>query len=312
MRRIIESDFIGQTNLLGRLDTYRTGLGVGNYLDAMFTNEGIVWADIMAAIPLAKAKNTLKLSFAASSHEKTDQRNKKSKLPLKHMKGGGQNLKSLRPSDKLSITVWGFPVLASGKINYPSKFSDMYIIWQAYFAKDATYGVGLSPIKPYNTRNTIVMADDNTAMIAAKGFDDGAGTDDAASIENTNLRNDIWADPLTVITKVYNLIKTTNVDNERELGVAGFRVAGNPPGHKNQNSKALQESQVLIHGAIIGSIAYNNNAFDCWYIKGKDPLGAKIPFPKNSAIAVTKGMSQFIIGNDNALQIAKFVVTVRK
>jgi len=312
MRRVIESNFLGQIDLLGRIDTYKTGLGAGNYIETMLTNEGIVWTNIMAAIPLAKAKNTLKLSFAAASHNDIEQRNSKSKGPLSHMLGGGQNLKSINPSNVGSISGWGFPVLASGKIKYPSKFSDMYVIWQAYFAKDGTYGVGLSPIQPYNTANKIVMGDDNVLMLAAKGFDDSFITDDASSVANTALRNGIWEIPLGVIVKIYNLIKTTNKSAQTVLGLAGFKVAANAPGHRNQTTKAMQTDSTLVHGAIIGSVAYNNNNFDCWYIKGTNPLGTKIPFPKNSAIAVTKGMSQFIFGNPNALEIAKILVTVRR
>ena len=312
MRRIINSNFRGQLDLLPRLDAYHTSLGAGNYLDAMFTLEGIVWADIVAAGPLALAKDILAKDYAASGHTDIEKRDTKSTDPISHMKGGGQNLKSQNPSNKTWISVFGFPVLSTGRIKYTGKWSDMYLNWQTYFAKDASYGIGLSPLQTYNTTNNYNMANDNTAMIAADASNTSAITNEGLAAENTDLRNTIWAPPIVAITKIYNLIKSTNRTVQRTLGLAGFPIAGNAPGHKNQNSKALQMSHVLVHGAIIGSVAYNNNAFDGWYIKGKDPLGTRIPFPKNSAIAITKGMSSFILGNDNTLLIAKYVVTVRK
>ena len=92
----------------------------------------------------------------------------------------------------------------------------------------------------------------------------------------------------------------------------GFVVVETPPTHKLQKSTALQNAHVLVHGAIIGSIIDNPNAWAVLIYPGLNMTKPPITLAANSSMAVGKGMSSFVMQNPDALRIAKITTMVRR
>ena len=306
------SDFKGQTELFDRIGVFRAGLPAGNWLDTFLTNNEIVWATDTLAETAAKGYDGIKNDQVNIAHNEIQLRNKNMNPILDHMKGGFQFLKTGNPSNYSQLSFWGAIISVNGKFTYPSKPEDLLTMFGKYSDKDGTYPIGTSPLLPYNTQNEIIMANDVIAMGDANTNVTNAFDAFNLSEANTMLRNNKWAPVLAHLVLIYNYAKTFYKNNPRALALMGFIVVATAPTHKVQKSTALQGAHVLIHGAIIGSIIDNPNAWDVLIYPGKDMTKAPVTLKANSMMAVVKGMSSFVMKNPDALRIAYITTTVRK
>jgi hypothetical protein len=306
------SDFKGQTELFERVVLFKATLPPGNWLEVFMTSEEIDFTvdDLakVAAIGFDNIKNTQ----AGIAHNEIQLRNRSMNPIISHMKGGFQFLKAANPTNYSKLSFWGAIISVNGKLTYPSRPEDKLDMFGVYAGKDGSYPVGTSPLQPYNTQNEIVMADDLDAMTAANLNVTNAFNAFNLSEENTMLRNRKWAPVLVDLVKIYNYAKAYYRNNSRSLGLMGFIIVATAPTHKVQKSTALQGAHVLIHGAIIGSIINNPNAWDVLIYPGKDMTKPPVTLKANTSMAVAKGMSSFVMQNPDALRIAKITTTVRK
>lgn len=308
----IPSNFKNQIKLPQKLFDYEAELGPNNWIDALELTSGKTLVQLLAKAASSKVFDDLKDENHNLSMNDVESATKIT-VPLTSRMGGGfQVVKKIEAPDLGPVRLWGANVLVSGEVVMPTNREDQMAMFALYGAKYGTYGVGLAPIEYYQLKHKYIMSDDLLAMTAANAFDISALNHKSISENNTELRNDEWADWIEFIVKIYNVGKATYEGFFRELGLMGFDIAESAPGHKNQTSTALQLSQVLIHGAIIGSVMENPNAFDVIIHPGSVLGHPPVTFPANSLMAVKKGMSQFILENPNALSKAKLKVTIRK
>lgn len=305
------SDFKSQITIPAKLQAYKGTLPPINWLYQYEIDSGVTIASIITRANNAKAFDGLKDLNHNLSMNDIESANKITVKLTERMGGGFQVVKKINAPDLGPVRLWGANVLVDGKVVIPANRAAQMDMFALYGAKYGSYGVGLAPIEYYQLKHKYIMADDLISMAAAVGFDASALSHKGISENNTELRNDQWAPGIEFLVKVYNLGKATYDGFFRELGLMGFTVSENAPTHKDQISTALQLSQILIHGAIIGSVLENPNDFDVIIHPGELLAKPPITFPANSLMAVKKGMSSFILENPNALKKAKLRVTVR-
>jgi hypothetical protein len=307
----IVSDFKSQVKIPALLQAYKATLPAINWLSQYEIDSGVTISSIETLATNSIAFDGLKdlnHKFAMNDIESAN----KITVPLTSRMGGGfQVVKKINAPELGPVRLWGANVLVDGKVVMPTNRGEQMDMFALYGAQYGTYGVGLAPIEFYQLKHKYVMSDDLIAMAAAVGFDASALTYKGISENNTELRNEEWAPGIEFLVAVYNLGKATYSGFFRELGLMGFTISENAPSHKDQVSTALQSAQILIHGAIIGSVLENMNPFDVILHPGAVLGHPPITFPANSLMAVKKGMSQFILENPNALSKAKIHVTVR-
>ena len=306
------SNFKNQPPLVDSLILYKATLPTINWVSALEASSGITLAAIQGIGITAKGFDKLKDSNHQLSLNAMESRNNNSKPIVQHMEGGFQVIKTINAPDFGPLRFWGANVSIDGKINNPTNIIKQMAAFKIYSDYYATFIAGEAPIEFYQVKHEYIMANDVDAMTAANGFNTDALSFKAISENNTDLRNITWEDALDFLIKIYNVAKATFKDFYRELGLMGFDMSENALSHKDQISTALQGSQILVHGAIIGSVIENLNDFDVIIHPGEYLAKPPITFAANSIIAVKKGMSCFILENPDDVRIAKIRATVRR
>ncbi len=308
----MQSDFLGQFDLAKALLVFKAAQPVGGFFDIFLAGESIDIPAIIAKGVLAKGFDDIKIAKLDDAHISIQSRNHQMGPIIPHMKGAFQFLKESSPSAFANLTYWGADPTVTGRFRYPTNPHLMLAMYKKFWDKDHSYPGITSPIHNYNIEQEIDMTVDGNRYTAAKGNDDDAANEFSLSEQNTQLRNNKWAPCLIDLLKIYHFLKAYYGGNTQKMRKAGFIILQTPPTHKKQKSKALQLGHVGIHGAIIGSIAYNPNDFAIILIPGTDIEGEAITFPAHSAMAIAPGMSRFIFKNPDALRIAEMTVMIRK
>ena len=308
----IPPGFLAQLDMLDKIIVYKSTLPLINWVGAFETAKSFTLSGIHGHGVTAKAFNTVKNNEYAQYLSDIENRDTILDILMENMMGGMQVLKAANSTNYPELLFWGAVITVDGKMTYPTDAPGKITMLKAYYDKWFTYGAGLSPIEFYNVKHSIVMSTDNTNRLAAKAFDDSAAANLATSVTNTELRNNEWETPLKQLVMLYNMAKATFVDYERELNLMGFILVESHPTYHLQKSSALQMSQTLVHGAIIGSVMENNEDFDIIINPGEVLGGTPIIFHAHTSMAVVKGMSSFIMENPDALKIAHIKVWVRR
>ncbi|MEI6817691.1 MAG: hypothetical protein WCL14_13865 [Bacteroidota bacterium] len=305
------SGFKGQTHLTDKIIEYKSTLPTSNWITALETTTGITLSAVHGFGVAAKVYDDSKDADHSSSMNEIELRNKLAMPLVTHMEGGFQVVKALNEPEFGVVREWGANISITGKITIPSNVIEQMDMFRLYANKYLSYSISPTPIDFYQAKHHYVMADDITDMGLVIGHDNSATDFKNLSENGTEMRNELWAPGIAFLVRLYNVGKATYTDFFRELGLMGFDMSESSPTHVEQISTALQSSQILIHGAIIGSVFENLNNFPIIIHPGEVMAKPPITLKAGELMAVKKGMSSFILENPDALNKAKIRVTVR-
>ncbi len=306
------SNFKKQTPLVEALIAYKAGLPVNNWIAALEVAVGRTLASVQTIANNAKVFDLAKDANHKLSMNEVEARDKILIPLVTRMEGGFQVIKAINKPDLAPIRLWGAVVTTGGRVEVPTDKVAQVAMFKLYSDKYATFAPGNAPIEFYQVKHGYIMATDALAAIASGIHNTSAIALQALSEDETEQRNTIWEPGLEFLVKVYNVGKATYADFFRELGIMGFDIAESAPTHKDQISTALQGAQVLVHGAIIGSVVENLENFDVLLHPGEILAKPPIILHANTITAVKKGMSSFIFENPDPTHIAKIRSTVRR
>ncbi len=306
------SGFKGQLFLAENIKIYKDSQPTPNWITAVETAQGLTIEAALALGVEAKVYDDAKDADHSSSMNEIELRNKLAMPLVHHMEGGFQVIKALNEPEYGPVRDWGANISINGKITVPSNVIEQMDMFLLYSNKYGTFAPSPTPIDFYQTKHSYVMADDVSDMGDVITHDSSATSFKNSSENGTEMRNETWSPAIELLVRIYNVGKATYTDFFRELGLMGFDMSESSPTHKDQISTALQLSQVLIHGAIIGSVFENLNSFPIIIhpggVLGKPPFTLKA----GELMAVRSGMSRFIMENPDPINKAKIRVTVRK
>lgn len=304
-RLIIPADFSSQRTLLANIVAKNAALGSESPLTQFLTQQNINLADDVAAGETAQTHETNRSLLSKQSENFSQLRDNAFDAPWSHITGIAQFLKKFYKGNTNELGNWGYPIIESGKIQYPAPFTERVTLFGNVVAKHTALGSS-SPLPPYLTQNNINLATD-ADFVETAATNNTAFINAAQQSENaTELRNAAWNPVVEHITAIGDFLKGLFANNPKALGGWGFVVDDSPRKPKLRTTKLKLGAQIINKSVVIGSVLTNIGANDLHLYKGSTTTGTPIILQKGEPFGIQKGWSTITVVNPSTLVEGKF------
>ena len=298
--------YIKQRELFKKMKAKHDEDGEDSPLTAFFEINGIdleldaTKGEEADAFELARAKNS------GMSENATQVRNKDYNPVEKHLKAGGQFLKSMNVNNTNAVLDWGLPLVAGTRFDWPADYLSMVEIFGEYKTKSDSYAAGTSPIQPFLNANDIILANDATA-IGRANTNNTLSVDKAAEAENdTQRRGTKWDGPWSNVHKTGDFLMKLFPNNPKKLYEYGYEVDDSPQTVRERTSSLLPEGQKTVSSIVIGCTFKNNGAADVDVYKGKTTAGERTRVLAGATLVLLPGHSTITVVNTSSTLACTF------
>ncbi|MEI6489184.1 MAG: hypothetical protein WCP52_09490 [Bacteroidota bacterium] len=308
MSRIVYPEaFNEQRTLLAEIKAKHDADGAGSDLKAFLTQKFINLNDDQTAGDDAFQADKLRLLKSKQSENFMQLRKIYIDPITSNMRGIIQFLKSFNKPNTDALGDWGVKVVGGKRIDFPTKFIDIVILFDNIKEKHDSYTNPPSPLTAYLTKQSLDMA--AMATDVANANDNNTLGIQAAkdSEEAYQKRNILWEEVVTHIHDIGEFLMTLYKGNSKKLGEYGYVVDDSPQKPKDRTTKIKLSSQVLVDSLVIGSTLKNTGITDLHLYKGKTTTGTPIIVHPGEMWGVPKGYSMITVINPSALDAGSLV-----
>ena len=307
-RLIFPNDFNSQVSLLTAVDAKNTADGASSPLKHYLTQHNINLTALAAATTTATAHDVSRITLVKQANNYRQLRDMKFEPVFTNIKKEVQFLKSLFGSNFSELGAWGVPIDANGKITYPTSFTDRKNLFGAFYAKHSSYTTGESPLQVFLSQQNIDMAVDATAVQDATGYDSSYSTATKQAVNETQMRDLIWQPIAKNLRGIGDFLKNLYVNNDRQLGLWGFKVDNSIVKPAIRTTKLKLGEQKTVNSIVLGTTLNNIGTVDIIVYKGKVMNGTSAVVKPGEKIGMEKGWSAITVVNTSKLETAVFQV----
>jgi hypothetical protein len=308
MARIIyPEDFLNQELLLQKVVEHYNGLpATSNPLTAFLAQQNIVLADDVSAANDAGAFENERRAKAGEAENCTQRRDMAFGPVFGKVRDYYQFLKKFYGPNFMELNLWGAPITTSGRIAYPSEFTERLTIYHALKDKYAAYAPGASPLDPYLTLHGQSMADNTTAANSALAFHNQAKDLAGKAEDATQDRNNVWLHVMEHLRAIGGFLISLYNTNPKELNRWGFTVDDSPRAPKQVKSKVKLLSHITVGSLIIGGTFRNIGTVPLTVYKGSSATGPSVIVNPGELYGITKGGSTITVVNPSSTTTGEF------
>lgn len=309
-RIIFPNKFSEQVDLLDNVAQKNTVAGKDSILAPYLKKEEFDLTADQAAAKTATDHNAKADSLKGLSEKSTLDRDDLMATVTTKLKETGQFLKKFHRKNIKEMEAYGFVVTESGKVDFPTDFSEVLLLGKNVLSKHAELlkGTTGSPLTQFFTDNKIVPTELSASMDSAKLSEDNREKYYNQSVAENALRDNVWKDPLNHLRNIANFLKGYYPNNAEAIRDWGFKVVDTPAKTKARNGKIKPETERTVKGIKLPSILKNTGKADLVFYKGTKKDGEGTTLKPGETAGLNAGASTITIVNTSTTEYLLFTI----
>jgi len=275
-------------------------------LASYLTEQSIDLSDLLAKGLLADVQDSLSKSLKRDAEKLTKKVDLLLKIPVMHLRGAIQNLKTVVRPEYRKLGDWGVTVDNISKVVYPSTVGGWYDLLENFIAKRDTYPVGTSPVQAYLDNNNVDLDADLVILGNAKTAQADQQKAMRDSETATTQRNVLWDPIVEHLHGIGSYLVTLDLENPQLAGDYGYNIDHSKQKPKKRTSKCPIEGSITVQAIVFDSLFVNLMDFPVHVFPGRLITDTPIVVPAHGTLAMKKGFSRITVYNPSATVVAKF------
>ena len=305
-RIIFPEDFLNQLLLFKNVKEKNDSLTPPtNPLTAFLVQKSISFAIDDVARVAAKGFEKERADKSQQAENRTQKRDLQFDPVFSNMRNYYQFLKKFYSPNFMEIGEWGAPITTTGRLAYPSEFTERVAIFRLLKDKYDTFvPPAISPLDAYLNQHGLSIAANTTAVDVAEDMHNKAKQLAQEAEDATQDRNNTWNPVMENLRAIGGFLISLYTNNPKELGDWGFIVDESPRAPKQVVSKVKLGSQITISNLAIGGTFKNLGTVALIVYKGKTATGPSVSVSPGDMYGITKGFSTITVVNPSTTTTA--------